>query len=327
MDFRAYLKSINSPALAYTGNDARIDPTKAGYETPYGSYQNTASGRERNTVQQYVNQLYDQYQQSQQPNVGAAIQAALAASRPATAPYLNINAIQAQAKANAQNTVNPLYSKYLNDYLQQEAAAKASRQAENEATVKNLQAQLANSLQGNELSRTATKENTAADLNNISNQEQAFQAESGLTNDINRANLLGNQGALTGSGLGQGQDLQAQQARNLKEGAQENQYQYSANQKQLLENQTFDQLANSDALSRLKETEGENTANFNLNDYLQQAAASENQFRISNEQQRQQALASQTKDLVSQQVANFLSSYKNNPSLYTAAYGAYGGLL
>lgn len=59
MDFRAYLQAIGSPALEYTGNDGKIDPTKAGYDTPYQSYLNTPETQ--SAVQGYVDNLWNTY--------------------------------------------------------------------------------------------------------------------------------------------------------------------------------------------------------------------------------------------------------------------------
>lgn len=257
------------------------------------------------------------------PDISKIIADALAASRPVAAPVLNTNAILAQSRAAAANKVNPLYTQYLHQYLQNEVAAKKAQQAQNQATIKNLQAQEANALQGNQLTRTATADNTQAALGNINQQEQTYQQETGLQSDQARQALLNNQGALAGSGLGQQQDTQAQELRNIKEAAQEGQYTYSRQQHQLFSNQTFDQLANSDALSKLKETEGENASNFSLNNYLRQAADAEFQFRTQNRQQHEQALNASTQSLYQHNIINAINQYRNNPALYDAAYQAY----
>jgi hypothetical protein len=76
MDFRGYLQQNAPRYLAFTGNDAKIDPTKKGYDTNYASYANTAGNRQ--TVQNEVNNLYARFQQQQHagfqaPNLLAGI--------------------------------------------------------------------------------------------------------------------------------------------------------------------------------------------------------------------------------------------------------------
>lgn len=247
------------------------------------------------------------------------------ANRP-LAPTLDISGIRSAASAAAEQNVNPLYSQKLNNYLQNEAAQKTALEGKTTSDIGNLQAQLANTLAGTGLQRTSTQQNTEAGLADIAAQQSNYLRTQGTNFENQRQGLLNTEGTLSGSGLGQQKDIQAQVANQNTEAAQQQQYKYSAQQKQLYENQTFAQLANSDQLSQLKETEGENTAKFNLNDYLRQASYGEQTFRQQNELDRNAAVLAQTAQGTSKQVADFISSFKNNPALYNAAIQAYGAI-
>ena len=252
---------------------------------------------------------------------------------PPVAPTSAINYAQnlyQGALANAQNPNNSnsataLYNKYLNQYLQQEQVGITTQKTQNQAELANLQAQLANTLQGTQLQRQATTQNTALTEANIGRERQNYQQQQGLEGEQAMRSLQAQQGqaGLAGSGVAGQQQYLANQDRAIKESAQEGQYTYSTNQQELFKNQTMLQLANSDDLSKLKETEGENAANFSLADYLNQAAANEVQFRITNEQQAQQAVLQQATQSYNTQLVNWLNSaYGKNAPMYSAIYQA-----
>ncbi len=245
---------------------------------------------------------------------------------PPTAPTLDLNSIRAGAASEASNAVNPLYTKYLNTYLQNEAAGIAAQKAQNTSTIGNLQGQLANTLAGTQNTRTATQQNTEAGLADIAAQQQNYLRTQGTNFENQRQGMLNTEGTLAGSGLGQQKDIQSQIAQQNTEAAQQQQYKYSAQQKNLFENQTFAQLANSDELARLKETEGENTTNFNLKDYLNQAADGEANFQKENEVQKQQALQAATSSAFKSRLLAALEPYKGNAGVYGAGLQQYGGL-
>lgn len=240
-----------------------------------------------------------------------------------TAPYLDVNAIRSQARASATSNVNPLYDLKLNSYLQNEALQTQQNQTYRDQQIKNYQDTLSTQLQGNQLGRDKIGQNTDSALANIANQEGNYQAQTGMQADASRRQLLNNQGALAGSGVGQQADLQSQQMRGLKEGAQEQAFKYSAETHQQLKNQTLDQLANSDVLANLSEQRGETTSQFDLNNYLRNASFQEGNFRTSNEQSRQGDIDRQTAKSQTDLILKALQPYLGTPQ-YQAGLSQYG---
>jgi hypothetical protein len=263
-------------------------------------------------------------------NLLKSIQAEEQANAPGTAVSLNLNNLNAQAQNQAASTVNPLYTQYLNQYLQDQATNQQAAQVENTANIQNEQAALQNTLQQNQLQENAAASTNALQQGNINVQQQNYQLTSGNAQNQKLAALnqsIG-QGGLGASGLGQQQVYQAENARNTADAAQAGQFQYQRDTSNLSAQDTFAQLAQSSQYANTQEGEAETATNFNLNDYLRQAAQNDQDYREALSTAQQQALTAQTgqneAQLIQQQIAAQDAAGSKN---YAASEQAYSNLL
>lgn len=259
-----------------------------------------------------------------------SIQAEEAANAPGVAPSLNLNAINAQAQQSAQNTVNPLYTQYLNQYLQEEAANQQSAQAQNTLNLQGEQSSLSNTLAGNQLQENAAANTNALQQGNINVQQQNYQlttgnAQTAKLQAIGQSIGTGNLGA---SGLGQQQIYQAENARNTADAAQSGQFQYQRDTSNLSAADTFAQLAQSSAYATTAEGQSESQTNFNLNDYLRQASYNDSQYQQALASAQQQAITAQTGQVEAQTIQQQLQAANPTGSKnYAAGEQAYSNLL
>lgn len=243
-------------------------------------------------------------------NLLKQIQAEEQADAPGTPISINTNALQAQANASAANTVNPLYTQYLNQYTQEMAANQQAAQAQNTLNIQGEQSSLQNTLQQNQLSENTAANTNALQQGNINVQQQNYQLQTGMAQNskiqaIDQSIGSGNLGA---SGLGQQQLYQAENARNVADAAQLGQFQYQRNTSNLSAEDTFAQLAQSSAYSTTQEGEAESQTNFNLNDYLRQAAYNDTQYTQALQSQQQQALTAAEQNDLAQEVQSAITS-------------------
>lgn len=242
---------------------------------------------------------------------------------------LNLNALQGQAQQSAQNTVNPLYTQYLNQYLQQESANTQAAQAQNSLNLQGEQSALGNTLQQNQLQQTQAGNKNALEQANINVQQQNYQLASGNAQTA-KMQAIGQQigsGNLGASGLGQQQLYQAENARNIADAAQAGQFQYQRDSSNLSTQDTFDQLAQSSAYATTAEGQQEAQTNFNLNDYLRQAAYNDAQYREANEGARQQALTATSQQSLASMLQNAINGSGVSGKDYAATEQAYNNYL
>lgn len=252
------------------------------------------------------------------------------ANAPGTAANINLNALNAQASGTAANTVNPLYTQYLNQFLQEEAANQQAATAQNTMNIQGEQSSLGNTLAQNQLQENAAASTNALTQGNINAQQQNYQLQSGNAQNqklqaIGQSIGSGNLGA---SGIGQQQIYQAENAKNTADAAQLGQFQYQRDTGNLSTQDTFAQLAQSSQYATTAEGQAEAQTNFNLNDYLRQAAYNDSQYQQTLEGSRQEALSAATWNteahLIQQQIqAQTGGSGKN----FVASEQAYGNLM
>lgn len=324
MDFRTYLAQNAPQYLAFTGNDARIDPTKKGYDTGVASYANTAGNR--NTVQNEVNSLFSQYSnQAFNRNIGG--QSFGGGYTPQVyAPKLDLSSIYSQASSKAQANVNPFYTKQLNDFVAQQGQEKALQQQQTQMNIKNLQDQLANTLQGNEISGQRTSQDVLQNEQQLgikADQQQQDQGTQFEDARLAQAKQLAGQG-LTTSGVGQQQaeksltDFNTQESRQAADTAQQNQAQ------ELFKSRTFEDLARSGKLATQAEGKGEEQANFDFNKFVQQQGFDLSSKTSSLESERLARVAQETQAQGKLLVNNWIGSL-SNPAQRLAAAQQYGG--
>ena len=123
-------------------------------------------------LQASINQ--SQAQEAQLSDKTSAYLKSLVAEEAANAPgnpiSIDTNAIQSQAKANAANTVNPLYTQYMNNYLQELNANNEAAKAQNELNIGTERTAEGNTLAQNQLAvnaAAATNAGTQGDRKSV----------------------------------------------------------------------------------------------------------------------------------------------------------------
>ena len=270
-----------------------------------------------------------------------------------TTPFagnIDLNALQAQAQSQAQNSVNPLYTNYLNQYFQglagqagssdvntskmppiQEIYSGLNGVAEqyNTLNIQAEQAALANTLAQNTQAQNYAAQQNAATQGNINAQATNYQLNAGNANNAKMQVLqqtLGS-GGLAGSGYGQSQLWQAENMRNAADAQQQGQFQYQRNVGNMSTQDTFAQLAQSSAYAQTSEGEQETATNLTLIIILRQAALSDqtNQEAIATAQQN--AINSATSQYMAQNVTNALAPYQSNAQQYGMGMQQYASYL
>lgn len=245
---------------------------------------------------------------------------------PVYAPNLNLSNIYNQASQTAQGAVNPYYTKQLQDFQAQQAQDKANQQQQTAVNIQQIQDQLKNTLNANTLTGQRTAQDTLTNEQQAGIQADQQQQTQGTQFDqarIAQAKQLAGQG-LTTSGLGAGQVLGSETDRNTQETQQAQANKQAFDQSELLKSRTFEDLANSGVLATKAESTGETQANFDLNKFIEGQASSLSQEQNQLEQQRLQAVASQTQQQAKLLVNNFIQSL-SNPAQRLAAAQQYGG--
>lgn len=283
-----------------------------------------------------------------------SIQAEEQANVPGVAPSLNLNAINAQAQAAAGNTVNPLYTQYMNEYNQQLATqsgtsdlgalgtastAALNNQAtglngtaeqQNTMNLQQEQASLANTQAQNQLAQNAAASSNTLSQGNINAQSQNYELNSAQAQNQKIASITQSIGSgnLGASGMGQQQLWQASLSKNIADAQQQGQYQYQRDTGNLSTADTFAQLAQSSAYAATAEGQEEKQTNFNLGEYLLQAAASDQSYQQASAASQQQALTATTQQNEATAVQNQLSSLNPTGSKnYAAGETAYSNVL
>lgn len=259
-------------------------------------------------------------------NAAALYQQILAeekANAPGVAPTLNLSALNASAQAQAGSTVNPLYTQYMNEYLQTEAANQTAAQSQNTLNLQQEQAALGNTLAQNTQAQNYAGQTNAATQGNINTEAQNYQLQSSQAQNAKVQALQASNGSagLSSSGYGQAQLWQAENTRNIADAAQQGQYQYQRNTSNMSTQDTFAQLAQSSAYAQTGEGEQEAQTNFNLNDYVRQAAANDQAYTQSLQTWEQQAQTSTAQNLEAQAVQSALNAYSGKT--YAAGVSAY----
>jgi hypothetical protein len=258
---------------------------------------------------------------------GQLASAIAAANYRPTAPPLNVNQINAQARAAAEKAINPLYVKKLNNFLAQQNAKQAQYQGQYNMDVQNIQDTLGNQLESNQTQRGRDQEDTATNLANIATSADQFQTDTGQQNEQQRQEL-GQQLASTGltGGLARGKVQQANEQQNTAEQRQQQQFSQAQSQQKVLQSRSLSDLLKSDELAKTSAEKGKKQAKFNLDNYLKQLSLSTKEGKMSLEEQRQERLLSETQNQRSGLVSKFIQSIGNSGQR-AAAYQAYGGFL
>jgi len=314
----------------YAGGSVNPNPVAVTAPLPHQMTNPTpaATPAPTNTTQNIINQ--SNQEETTIANLLKTIQAQEQADAPGVIPSLNLNAINAQAQSQAASTVNPLYTQYLNQYLQEQSANQQAATAQNQLNIQGEQTGLQNTLEQNQLQESAAANTNALQQANINIQQQNYQLATGnaQTAKIQAIGQSIGSGNLGASGEGQQQLWQAENARNVADAAQSGQFQYQRNTSNLSAEDTFEQLAQNSLYAQTAEGEAEAQTNFNLNDYLRQAAYNDTQYQEALQASQQQALTATTQNLEATAIQNQLSALNPAGSKnYAAGETAYAPLL
>lgn len=234
-----------------------------------------------------------------------------------------------QARSQAEAAVNPLYEKYLKDFLAKQTVLKTNKQTETglrkEGTALELQQALAQSA----VDRTRTAEDTATATQQLNDQETNFQQDSGTQFDIDRRAAAEEVAAsgLTMSGIGQNKMFEQARDRNITEERQVKEFNNQRAAKQLYQTRTFEDLARGDENSQALATQKDREAQFDLDSYLAELANDETSFRTQNELDRLSSISTQADTFERQGTQSFLASLAGagwRPQDIALAYQIYG---
>lgn len=249
------------------------------------------------------------------------------ANQEAVAPTPNFNAINANATARANADVNPIYTKYLNDFLGQQAQQQATQQAVRDQAIQNAQDILKQTQQANTVTGQRSTEDTATKEAQAAQATDWRQTSQGGQFDIDRvAQAIAQAKSGTGgSGVGQGAQLASQNAFNTKESQQATGDAQQQAATELAKARTFEDLATSNTLASGNEAKGEKAAEFNLSSFIQQQGIDLQKEQQTLESQRQAQLATTQQQFVKSGFQQFFNSISNpaQKAAFAKAYGSY----
>lgn len=244
------------------------------------------------------------------------------------APKLDTAALFANARSAAEGAQNPLYTKYLNDFLTQQSAQKQQQQTSYDTSITNLQDTLKNTLAGNEISGQRNLEDANNKIGDINTQSDQYQTDQGTAFDsARRADAVkqASQGLL-GSGIGNQATATATGDRNTQEARQGAAFQQQKDQTALAEGRTFEDLARSGTLATQGEAKGEKAAKFDLDNFIQNQGFDLNNKRNDLEVQRLGAIQGDAQNRAKIAFNDYISRI-TNPAQKLAAVQLYGGLI
>lgn len=241
------------------------------------------------------------------------------------APNIDMAALNAKARAQAESSVNPLYVKYLNDYLASTAAKRAQQQKAHEFQVQDLEDQLKQTTEANKLTGERTAEDVSQNIADVNLSADQYQTDTGQEFEQARTGLSQELAAsgLATSGLGKQQLTKQQEAGATAEQRQEQKFQAARDTQQLFKSRTIEDLMKSDELANLSATKGKERAKFDLDSYLHNIGLEEEQRKTEIDIQRQTAVGSATRDLGRELFEATLGGY--SAPQRQAAREAYGG--
>lgn len=238
----------------------------------------------------------------------AAIQAQVAALP--KLPAYDTTAAYASAQKAATAAVDPVYQDKLNQYLQQEQLTTAETTRKEGETEAGIATTLGQQTEDNATNRTRTGEDQTTKIGDVNTNEGNFQQDSGTAFDRARSALLGTVAGsgLTTSGIGQGQVAASTADRNQAEKEQTQTFDASRRDINTAATRTFADLATSDTRNTSAAATNTTQAKEGLQDYIDNANLDEQNFRTTNESDRQAAISGATQQEYSTGVNNFIAS-------------------
>lgn len=251
-------------------------------------------------------------------------------SRPAptpVAPFFDIASNFSRARSQAEAAVNPLYTKKLNDFITQQGVEKARKEQDTQLANENLDQALKDTIEGNQLSRDRTAEDTTQNLGQINTQEQNYQTDQGTAFDQLRQTLAGGlaTSGLQGSGLGNKAAASATASRNTQEGRATESFHVQKQAQETAKTRTFEDLFRSDSQANRNTAQGKNNIKINLDRFIEDQGTNLASTRDSLEAQRMMDVIGQEGSYAKLGFADFLKTLKD-PGQIARATQTYGGI-
>lgn len=253
--------------------------------------------------------------------------------KPAQAAAYDIAGANARARSAAEASQNPLYSKYLNDFLSNARLQQKQEEQKAQMNTKALETSLAETLQDTSTSRARTAEDVTNRIGQINTATDEFQTDTGTQFAIDRivqARELAKSGQ-TG-GLAAQQIEGAQTNRNTSEKRQMNEFTQKKVEQEIFKARTFEDLAKTDVRAIRGEKEGKEKVKFDLDSYISQygvgkdIASSGYQIRARAdelEQQRLDAVRQAEQDYSTKFFEEFIANL-SDPAVILATRNKYG---
>lgn len=315
--------------LGYPGTKASV--TSTGYNASgYGAPQ---SGDIAQSNDPYINSIKAQANAAQKqinsydPNaINKAIYGSVYAPV-GNAAYYNTGQAYQKAFQQAQSQVDPFYNQQINAFNTNIAAMNQQAQQQQSLTSAQIQQQLANTLQGNQISQQRVGEDTSTALGNLGNAQQNYKQTEGMQFDqAQRALAQGlGQAGTAESGGGQQQVATAQKQEQLGQQAQGQQYQVQRQAQQLFANRSFEDISRSSGIAGQQAGQQESQGKLDLNKQLTQLASQQQQQTAAYTQSMKQQELSQAGANYDIGLNQFFQSLqgKTNPYNLQATYQAY----
>lgn len=244
-------------------------------------------------------------------------------------PQFDVMGNYKRARSQAESAVNPLYQKYLKDFLAKQSTQKQNKQTEVGLRKESNALELGQTLEENQVTRGRIMEDTAAALQRLGQAEGEMQQDTGTQFDIDRraaAETIAASG-LTTSGIGQSKMFEMTEQRNISEERQVNEFNNQKEAKKLFQTRTIEDLMRGDDNARAIAKQKDKEAQFDLDSYLKELAHEETAFRTENELKRLSDINQQSQTFERQGIQSFLASLAGagwRPQDIALAYQVYG---
>lgn len=249
------------------------------------------------------------------------------ASREVYAPTPNFAAISSNATARANAAVNPVYTKYLNQFLEGQAKQQATQTAIKDMNVQNAQDMLKQTQDANKLTGERTTADASTKQGELAIATDWRQTDQGGQFDIDRVAQAVQQAksGLTGSGVAGGAQKASQDKFNTTESRQNTQDLQQKAEIELAKSRTFEDLAKSNELATKTEGKQEKAAKFDLSTFIQNQgiALTDEQNRL--ELQRRGEVSRQEEAFTKEGFQDYFNKISNpaQKAAFAKAYGSY----
>jgi len=252
---------------------------------------------------------------------------------PRAANY-DVAGANARARAAAEASQNPLYSKYLNDFLENARIKQDQERKKAEMANKGLDTALKYTTEDVTSDRARTTEDVANQTNQINTAADQFQTDTGTEDNIRRieeARKLAASGQ-TG-GLATQQKETSQEARNTGEKRQTAQFDQKKAEQQTFKARTFEDLAKTQTRANEANKTGKEKVKFDLDAYITDYGVGSDikssgykvkEFADKNEQNRLASIADEQRNQSQMLFNNFIAGL-SDPGTISATRAKYAG--